>query len=178
MAVIDVVSPAPASPVRIHTIVARAGRPLPCRQTGAGRLCWSDDVNVAVVFDGRAVVIGPRRALWLPPACDAAASVDGQIWTAVFEAPVVDVVAHRPAAGILELDDVLVAALRELAHSGPDDSVAVAGLLIDRIATSLDGDLDAPLRPSDELARRVADSIISDPADRRGLDWWATELAI
>ncbi|MEM9609685.1 MAG: helix-turn-helix domain-containing protein [Actinomycetota bacterium] len=36
--------------------------------------------------------------------------------------------------------------------------------------------LDPPARPRDPLARRIADTVIADPTDRRGLAWWASEL--
>ncbi len=136
------------------------------------RLLWSVEGAVWIEVDGSPAIVGPRSALWVPAHQRLTDIGDGPLIRATFEP---DDWSGLPTAPMLvALDDVLAASLTnfpELGHGPVAD--AVIDVIADRIGQAMSRRPSQPPFPMDPSARRVAEAIAADPADRRSLDAWA-----
>ncbi|MEM9747641.1 MAG: helix-turn-helix domain-containing protein [Actinomycetota bacterium] len=175
------VTAAPPSPLLLPTVdcvVAAAGRPL---RTGAPDrstlLVWSADCVASLHVDDRATIVAPHRAVCAPSTSVVVPSADTHLYVASFDASTLQ---HDSSdIATVDLDDVMAAALVEIAADpcGPDIA-SLASAVARRLANALRRSHRSPILPTDPATRRVAMALLSDPADRRGLDWWSNELAV
>ncbi|MEM7273320.1 MAG: helix-turn-helix domain-containing protein [Actinomycetota bacterium] len=140
------------------------------------RLIWSTGDAVSVEVAGRPLVVGKRTGAWVPAGTRIDAADDSALGQACFD-PAVWPALTAPL-GSVALDDLLVATLASYVERSSDSVVrAMADVLVDGVRRALAGRCDLPPFPSDPAARRVAEAIMSDPSDRRGLDAWARQEA-
>lgn len=144
---------------------------------GDHRLVWTaSGIGRAACADHRQIIT-PRIGMWVPAGQPVTASDDADVIIASFE---IDRWGSLPASPTaVELDDLLVAMLNEYGRMAPGAvSDAACVIIADRLRASMKQPRSTPPMPTDPSARRVAEAIRADPSDRRGLSFWAREVAM
>jgi AraC-like DNA-binding protein len=125
--------------------------------------------------DAQLWVVPRRRLIWIPPGTVHAAKSRGPVDGWLVLAPA-GYARHLPNhVSVLRSSDLLLATLERLTRLPADDR-ATAALLDQVILLELDQTeaeaLEIPLPQSSGL-RDVAEKLLAEPADDRGLDYWA-----
>lgn len=135
----------------------------------------------ATTEDG-AWVVPPGHALLIPPGVEHAVEMHGPVFmcTAYLSAEAATTAASRcRVLAVSPLLDASLSALAELPVLYDEAGRAghLAALIVDEIVSAPETALTAPL-PMDARLRRVCETVIDDPADRRDLDDWAAEAGM
>jgi AraC-like DNA-binding protein len=128
---------------------------------------------VCMGLDDRAWVLPRSRALWIPAGLSHTVdTIGGGTLTSLWFDP-----ARCPItwAGptVVPVDDLLAGLVDRLDHDhlGTDERARAEAVLFDLIRPISTATLDLPM-PVDDRARRVADGLLTDPADQRSLVEW------
>ncbi|MEM9564410.1 MAG: helix-turn-helix domain-containing protein [Actinomycetota bacterium] len=136
------------------------------------RLLWSAAGAVCLEVDGCPSIIGRRSALWVPANQRLTRIGPGALIRATFDPDGWSGLPARPM--LIALDDVLAANLTHFAElaTGPVADAAI-DVIAERLSRAMAGRHRQPPFPADSSARRVAEAVAADPADRRSLVAWA-----
>jgi AraC-like DNA-binding protein len=135
------------------------------------QLSWATEGTVSISTAAGAWVLPATRALWIPAGVEHAVDVSGP---AVFRAVHVDRSPHGWGAPTVVAVTPL---LRELAGYLADPALPgdarrrAEAVLLDLLRPVSAAALDVPM-PADPRARAVAEALLADPADPRGLAAW------
>ena len=136
--------------------------------TGDHHLVWVPAGQVDVATGGELLVARPPLTLWIPSGTEYAVVSDGSAWCAAFEAESCPEAWRRRTA--MQIDGVVPALLGHVARdpSGPWVREQVS-IVVRHLQEALISGLAILPLPLDDRARRVADLIMRDPADDRGV---------
>lgn len=189
---------APADPTPASTIQAAGGFSSSDDDPVIGRLSWHERgvhghmhshpraqlvqalaAPAEIRCAGRIWAIGAGEAVWLPGGLEHSVSArQAQLFHSVYIRP--DLAQGLPEhSAIVSVDPFtsgLIERLTRIYHLQHDVGLYahLAPLLLHELVRLLQGDPDLPL-PSDPRARRICQSLLADPGDRRTLADWAIQ---
>lgn len=153
------------------------GETIPPHRHRRAQLCFASEGVMTVTTADGAFVVPPHRAVWLPGGTEHRVDARGPVVMCALY------VERAAAPGLPRTVCVLhvTPLLRELILAAVDMPQSVASntpedrlmaVIFDQIRALPVAPLSLPM-PKDRRLRRVADALLDDPADGRGLDDWA-----
>lgn len=153
-----------------------AGEVLPFHRHRRAQLVYARAGVMLVTTRDGAYLVPPQRAVWMPGGIEhrieaRSALAMRNLYIDEAKAP-----GLRARVEVLEISPLLSELVAELVRDGPayepDSAMSrLAGVVIDQIRVQPTTNL-ALVMPTDPRARRIAETLIADPADNRKLDAW------
>jgi len=145
---------------------------------GRAQLLYASSGVMSVIIDTASFVIPPQRAVWIPAGTAHEVSCRGHVSlrTLYFDGSVHDL--GHGSCRVIEVSDFMKALILEVAHFGSEYDMdgregRIIRLLVEEVEAMPDAPYHAPM-PTDHRLLRVCRVILSDPADQRDLNDWAS----
>ena len=168
-------------PMLAHARDLAAGETIPPHSHRRAQLVYASDGVMTVTTADGAFVVPPYRAVWMPAGAEHRIDASG---TVCMRTIYIDT-DHAGAAGgrlpgamcVLHvtplLRELILAAVDAPQVFQPDGPEArLMAVILDQIQVLPVAPLSLPT-PKDARLRRIADALLADPADERGIDDWA-----
>ncbi|MFB9432534.1 AraC family transcriptional regulator [Streptoalloteichus tenebrarius] len=163
----------PLGAIVVGTFAMPRGARFDWHRHGVHQLAWASQGVLTVGACGSTWVLPPSRALWIPAGVrHRTGSTSPSTMRSLYFWP-----ERCPTRWTAPTVVAVCGLLRELigylaGEAVPDDTRAHAEALVFGLLTPLSVTTIDPPAPCDERARAVAEAVLADPADGRGLDAW------